>query len=158
MLCSRRSGLMLFAIGTSLLLSGCGRDPVLRVNEAVVKLSPVDNNPSAMYFTVHGGASDVYLVAVTSRSVIRTEMHETAKDAKTGMVSMTKIDRLKVPAGSKIEFRKGGKHVMLYGINRPARGLERLDAEFVFSNGSRILVETPIESISTDAADEHSNH
>jgi periplasmic copper chaperone A len=155
---SRRSSLIAIAMGAALMLSGCGRDSVLRVKDAVLKLSPVESNPSAMYFTVYGGPADVYLVGVTSRSSVRTEMHETTKDAKTGMVSMAKLNRIKVPADSKIEFAKGGKHVMMWGINRPARRLQRIDVEFVFSNGIRILVETPIEAISTEAADDHSNH
>jgi copper(I)-binding protein len=154
---SRRTGLILVALAPVMLLAGCGRDPVLRVNEAVVKLSPVDSNPSAMYFNIHGGPADVHLIAVTSRSAIRIEMHESSVDAKTGMMTMTKIDRLAVPKGSKIEFRRGGKHVMLWGINLPARRLQRIDVEFVFSNGDRILVETPIEKIA-DESGEHSSH
>lgn len=154
---SRHAAFFLACLTPALLLAGCGRDPVLRVNEAVVKLSPVDSNPSAMYFNLYGGPADVHLIAVTSRSSIRTEMHESSVDAKTGMMTMTKIDRLNVPKGSKIEFRRGGKHVMLWGINLPARRLQKIDVEFVFSNGDRILVETPIEKIA-DEPGEHGSH
>lgn len=155
---SRRSiPILLMALSPALLLSGCGRDPVLRVNEAVVKLSPVDSNPSAMYFTVHGGPRDVTLISISSRSAIRTEMHESSVDPKTGMATMSKIDRIEVPAGGKIEFRKGGKHAMLWGINMPARRLEKIDVEFLFSNNDRILVETPIQKM-TSKSGEHSGH
>jgi periplasmic copper chaperone A len=147
---SRRSSLMLLASAPALLLAGCGKEPVLRVNQAVVKLSPVEKNPSAMYFTLYGGPADVELVSVSSRSAIRADLHESKVDPKSGMMSMEKIDRLKVPAGSKILFKQGGKHLMLSGINMPARRLERIDVEFVFSNGDRILVETPIEKIAAD--------
>jgi periplasmic copper chaperone A len=147
---SRRSGLMLLAAAPALMLGSCGKEPVLRVNQAVVKLSPVDQNPSAMYFTLYGGPTDVELVSVSSRSAIRADLHESTVDPKNGMMSMDKIERLKVPAGSTIEFKHGGKHLMLSGINMPARRLERIDVEFVFSNGDRILVETPIEKIATD--------
>jgi hypothetical protein len=153
----RLSVLILLAIGPALLLSGCSKKAVLRVDEAVVKLSPVDQNPSAMYFTLHGGPSDVDLIAVTTPSAIRLEMHESAVDPKSGIVSMKKINRVKVPAGSKIAFRKGAKHIMLWGINLPARRLQRIDVEFVFSNGDRLLVETPIEAIS-GKDDGHSGH
>jgi periplasmic copper chaperone A len=150
MITRRPLAFLLVTIVPALLLSSCGRDPVLRVNQAVVKLSPVDSNPSAMYFTVHGGPRDVKLVSVSSRSAIRVEMHESSVDAKTGMASMAKISRVPVPAGSKVEFRKGGKHVMLWGINLPARRLQRIDMEFLFSNNDRILVETPIQKITTE--------
>jgi copper(I)-binding protein len=156
MLLNRRSGLLLLALTPSFLLTACGREPVLRVKDAVVKLSPVEQNPSAMYFTVYGGPSDTNLIAVSSRSAIRVEMHESKVDPKSGMMTMTKIDRMPVPAGSKVEFKRGGKHAMLFGINLPARRLQEIEMEFVFANGSRILVETPIEALADTA--EHESH
>jgi periplasmic copper chaperone A len=125
MLLNRRSGLLLLALTPGFLLTACGREPVLRVKDAVVKLSPVEQNPSAMYFTVYGGPSDTNLIAVSSRSAIRVE-------------------------------KRGGKHAMLFGINLPARRLQEIEMEFVFANGSRILVETPIEALADTA--EHESH
>ena len=141
----------------ALLIASCGRPAELKVNEAVLKLSPVDTNPSALYFTVHGGEQDVTLLRVTSPSVLRSEMHETAKDAKTGMMTMAKLDRIEVPAKSKIEFKRGGKHVMLWGVNLIARRLEKIEVEFVFSNGDRIRVTAPVEKIEA-GKDEHAGH
>jgi periplasmic copper chaperone A len=141
----------------AMLTSSCGRPAELRVNEAVLKLSPVDSNPSALYFTVHGGEQDVTLLRVSSPSVLRSEMHETVKDAKTGMMTMTKIDRINVPAKGKIEFKRGGKHVMLWGVNLVARRLEKIDVDFVFSNGDRIRVTAPLEKIAA-GGDDHAGH
>lgn len=130
--------------------SGCGRPADLSVHDAVVKLSPVDANPSALYFSVNGGEADVELLRVSSSSVVRSEMHESKVDSKTGMMTMAPLERIKIPAKGKVEFKRGGKHVMLYGINLPARRLEKLDAEFIFSNGDRILVTAPLEKIAAD--------
>jgi copper(I)-binding protein len=141
----------------ALLAASCGRPAELRVNEAVLKLSPVDTNPSALYFTVHGGMQDVALLRVSSPSVLRAEMHDTVKDEKTGMLTMTKIDRIKVPAEGKIEFKRGGKHVMLWGVNLIARRLEKIEVEFVFSNGDRIRVTAPVEKIEAGKG-EHAGH
>jgi periplasmic copper chaperone A len=141
----------------ALLTNACGQPAELKVNDAVVKLSPVDNNPSAMYFTVHGGQRDVELLRVMSQSVVRAEMHDTVSDPKTGMLTMTPLQRIKIPAKGKVEFKRGGKHVMLYGVNLIARRLEKLDAEFVFSDGSRIVVTAPVEKIGA-GADDHAGH
>ena len=84
-------------------------------------------------------------------------MHDSAKDPKTGMMSMNKIERINVPAEGKIEFKRGGKHVMLWGVNLIARRLEKIEVEFVFSNGDRIRVTAPIEKIEA-GKDEHSGH
>lgn len=151
----RRLFLLIPAI--ALLSSSCGRPPELKVNNAVLKLSPVDDNPSALYFTVHGGPQDVSLLRVTSPSVLRSEMHDTVSDPKTGMLTMTKIERLKIPAEGKIEFKRGGKHVMLWGVNLVARRLEKIEVDFIFSTGDRIRVTAPIEKIAA-GADEHTGH
>lgn len=148
---------LLIVPALALLTASCGRPAELRVDQAVLKLSPVDTNPSALYFTVHGGEQPVTLLRVSSPSVLRAEMHDSGVDAKTGMMTMDKIDRIEVPAKGKIEFKRGGKHVMLWGVNLIARRLEKIDVEFVFSNGDRITVTAPLEKIEA-VKDEHSGH
>jgi periplasmic copper chaperone A len=141
----------------ALAASGCGRPAELNVVDAVVQLSPVDANPAAMYFTVNGGETRVELLRVSSSSVVRAEMHDSKLDPKTGMMTMDPIDRLQIPAKGKVEFKRGGKHVMLYGVNLPARRLEKLDAEFLFSNGDRIVVTVPV--VKADAVEgDHASH
>ena len=148
---------LLIVPALALALASCGRPAELRVDEAVLKLSPVDTNPSALYFTVHGGEQNVTLLRVTSPSVLRAEMHDSGVDAKTGMMTMNKLDRIEVPAKRKVEFKRGGKHVMLWGVNLVARRLEKIETEFVFSNGDRIRVTAPVEKIET-SKEEHSGH
>ena len=148
---------LFLVLGFALLASSCGQPAELKVNDAVVKLSPVDNNPSALYFTVYGGEQGVELLRVSSPSIIRAEMHDTMSDPKSGMLTMGKLDRVAVPAKGKLEFKRGGKHVMLWGVNKIARRLEKIEVEFLFSNDERILVTAPIEKIAA-AADEHTNH
>lgn len=142
-------------------LSSCGRAPELRVNDAVVILSPVDSNPAALYFTIHGGPEKVYLNSVLSRSVIRSEVHESKVDPKTGMVTMEPTRKIEIPAKGTVEFKRGGKHVMLWGVNRPARQLKELEAEFIFSNGDRIIVDAEVRAATAgdaDKKDAHSGH
>jgi hypothetical protein len=135
-------------------IAGCGPTPQLRVHDAVVKLSPVDSNPSAMYFTILGGPEDVYLMSVTSTSVIRTEMHESKMDAKTGAMTMEPLDRILIPADGKVEFRRGGKHVMVWGLNMVGRRLGEIEAQFLFSNNERILVKARVEEMDGSEPDE----
>jgi periplasmic copper chaperone A len=143
-----------FAALSLLALSSCSEPPQLRVNEVKLVLGPVDSGPSALYFTVYGGTQDVYLFAATSDSVIRTEMHETGKDAATGMMTMTPQTRIKVPAKGKVEFKRGGKHVMMWGVNLRARRLGETEIQFLFSNGDRILVNAVVQEMDGTIPDE----
>ncbi len=142
------------AVAMAFLLGSCGPTPQLKVKEAVLTLSPVDSNPSSYHFNVYGGPEDVYLLRVSSPSVIRTEMHDVGVDAKTGAVSMSPMDRVLIPAGKKVEFKKGGKHVMVYGVNLIPRRLGEIETEFLFSNDERILVRARVQEADGSDPDE----
>lgn len=142
----------LIAAAPLALLAGCvDQGSVLKVTDARVKLNPVENGPSAMYFTVHGGNKDTTLVEVLSEDVIRIEIHESGKDPKTGMMTMTPVNNVPIPAGGKVEFKPGGRHVMLWGMNRVPIQTGKLEVQFVFANGDRQLAEVPLQKAGEDA-------
>ncbi len=134
-------------------LASCGQGPVLAVHDAVVKLNPIDRNPSALYFTITGGPQNTTLEDVMSPSAIRVAMHETVRDPRTGVTAMKPLLRVAVPAKTDVKFAPGGKHVMLYGINLPARRLSEIGLTFVFGNGERIAVTAPIEAMGDASGD-----
>lgn len=147
-----------FNIGLSasaaILLSSCSPTPQLRVHDALLTLSPVDSNPSSLHFTVLGGPKDVYLLSVGSPSVIRSEMHDVGVDPKTGAVTMKPLDRVLIPADGKVEFKKGGKHVMMWGVNLVPRRLGIMETELVFNSGDRIWVKALVQEADGSEPDE----
>lgn len=134
--------------------SACGGPDKLRVKNAVVTLSPVDSNPSALHFTVYGGEEDVRLLSIYSKSAIRSEMHESKMDADTKMMSMEKTREVNIPAGEKVEFKKGSYHGMAWGVNKIARRMGEMEYEFVFSNRDRILVDAVVQEVDGSIPDE----
>lgn len=136
------------------LLTSCGPAPQLRVHKAVLKLSPVDGNPSALYFTIRGGPKDNALINVNTPSALRTEMHESAIDPKTRAMTMKQLRRVEVPTDGKVEFKQGGKHVMVWGVNLVARRLGEMKTEFVFANSERIVVKVSVQELDGSAPDE----
>lgn len=143
-----------FASVAALLLASCGPTPQLRVHDATLTLSPIDSNPSAFYFKVLGGPKNVYLISVSSPSVIRSEMHDVSVDSKTKAVMMKPMDRVLIPADGKVEFKTGGKHVMMWGVNLVARRLGVMETEFVFNTGERILVKARVQEVDGTDPDE----
>jgi periplasmic copper chaperone A len=150
----RSKSVAVTAIISLALLASCGPTPQLKVKDALVKLSPVDSNPSVLYFTVYGGPEDVQLINVNSPSVLRSEMHDSGVDPKTGAMSMKQMDRVPIPAKGKVEFRQSGKHVMVWGVNLVARRLGEMETEFIFNNGDRILVDAPVQEMDGTVPDE----
>ena len=126
-------------------LSSCGPAPQLGVNDSVINLSPVEGRPASGYFTATGGREDVYLQAVTSQYVQRIEMHETTE--KNSMMSMQPIENVLVPGGEKVEFKAGGKHLMLFGVSQVVVRKGTVDLTFIFSDGTRYIIPTKIQML-----------
>lgn len=149
----------MIALTAPAILSGCNaQKDVLKITDAYVNLNPVEGAPSAFYFTVHGGPKATSLLSVVSEDVIKIEMHESTKDPKTGVMSMSPIASVDIPADGKVEFKPGGKHVMLWGLNRVPVQTGTLEIEFVFGNGERQVVEAPVRSMASDAPSDSKGH
>lgn len=134
---------ILFAIAVpALMLGACAKKQELSVTDASVRLSPVRTNPSAAYFTIHGGAQDVSLIGVSTEVAIRSEMHESMKMGS--MASMKPVTSVQVPAGSTVKFEPGGKHVMLWEVNPGLAPPRHITLNLVFSNGQHIQVDAPL--------------
>lgn len=134
------------SVGTTVLclvaLASCAKEKELDVTDAYVRFSPVAANPSAAYFTLHGGQQDVSLIGVSSEVAIRSEMHESMGSG--GMAAMKPIMSVPVPAGATVNFEPGGKHVMLWKINPGIKPPKHIILNFAFSNGERLQADAPL--------------
>lgn len=139
MLCLAIAGLVLT------LLAGCQPPAQLLVEKAVVQLSPVEGNPSVLYFTIRGGPQDTVLRSISSPSILRLEMHETVEE--NGMSMMRPISSVAVPTRGKVEFEPGGKHVMVWGVDQGARNRGTAEFFFSFSTGEKIAVTAAIKAL-----------
>lgn len=125
-----------------LALAACAKKKELNVTDAYIRVSPVPANPSAAYFTVHGGEKDVNLIDVSTEVAIRSEMHESMNAGD--MASMKPVMSVPIPAKSLVKFEPGGKHVMLYKINPGLKPPKVVTLTFAFSNGERIQADAPL--------------
>ncbi|GAB5488037.1 MAG: hypothetical protein Pars2KO_16070 [Parasphingorhabdus sp.] len=115
----------------------------MRADNAVVKVSPVEGNPSVAYMDLHGGRIEVDLVGVTSDDVVRLEMHETTEED--GMAMMKPMKSVNILPGAKVKMEPGGKHLMLWGVSETAIKRGSLQFKLIYSNDDRILIDARIE-------------
>lgn len=127
----------------ALMLAACADPPPLYVDQAWVKLNANPEAPAAGYFVVHGGAEAVDLRGVITDRALRVELHESAA-GNGGMIEMKPIEKAAIPAKTPVSFAPGGKHLMLWGVNKEAIGQGKLPLTFLFSNGDRIIVDAVI--------------
>jgi periplasmic copper chaperone A len=133
------------AFAAVLLGAGCNNQPVERVTDASVRLPAVAGNPGAAYFTLHGGPANNRLVEVSSPQAIRAEMHDTKTEG--GMMKMTPIESgVEVPAGGRVTFKTGGKHVMLFDVNPKVTPGDTVELTLTYANGRMIEVDAKAEA------------
>ncbi len=129
----RRLGFL--AVVSSVALAGCEKPEGLQVVDPVVRLSANPNAPSVGYFTVRGGPTSDRLLNVTSPLVIQIAMHDHKMDG--GMMKMVPLDGgVEVPANTTVEFKEGGKHLMLFNVNPGVKAGERILMTFTFASGN----------------------
>jgi periplasmic copper chaperone A len=138
---------MMVATAASMLaLAGCDKKPEpLSVSDGWVRLPAVKGQPGAAYFTVHGGPVADRLALVTANLAIRSEMHESMKAG--GMMTMKPLDTgVAIPAGTKVEFKPGGLHVMLFDIRPDLAPPGPMSLSLRFASGTTLTINAEVKS------------
>jgi len=133
-------------------LAGCSGPDRVTVDDAWIRLPAAAGRPGAAYFTLHGGRSDATLIDVSADVAVRAEMHESMGGAG-GMAGMKPLASVAVPAGAKVVFAPGGKHVMLFDINPRAKPGKIFNLTLNFANGGRMYVPATVVGPADPAPD-----
>ena len=100
---------------------------------------------SAAYLLVRndGGTGD-RLTGAESPAASRVELHESFMEGE--VMRMRKVDSLDIPAGSEVELKPGGLHIMLLGITGPLVEGEEIELTLHFERSGDRIVRLPIRS------------
>lgn len=128
----------------------------LTVTDAIVRLPVVPGRPAAGYFTLSGGAKADRLLGVAS-PIARIEMHETLM--ANGRMRMAPMEMLDVPAGQRIAFAPGGKHLMLFGLPAGVKHGADVRLVFTFEKAGAVPVTAVARSATSAPTDDpHAGH
>jgi copper(I)-binding protein len=121
---------------------------------AWARQSPMVMGAGAAYLTLTGGdVNDELVGASVAASIAATvELHETVMaddpmddDSMSSMSSMTmrQVTGIAVPAGTTVELKPGGLHIMLIDLTAPLVSGETFDLSLTFASGETL--EVPVE-------------
>lgn len=140
-----------FLLSPVLLLAAChGRNSEPKVTEAWVRLPAVSGQPAAAYFTIHGGRHAAKLVRMESALAAKTEMHASMKGMH-GMATMVPLVQVDVPASGTVQFRPGGNHAMLIGLDPVVKPGTAVPLRFGFADGTTAEAEAKSVAPGEDA-------
>jgi len=140
-----------------LALAGCNRAPAtprVTVEDAIVTLPAVPGRPGAAYFKLRTNHSPSTLVSVTSPLVQRIELHQTKSD---GMAKITSPEDLSLSRNGRLVFKPGGKHAMLFGINKSVAVGGTIPLTFTVDPAPAITVEAEVRGPG-DVSEGHEEH
>jgi copper(I)-binding protein len=151
-----RKGLSLAAAAASLslLLGACGnrqREP--KVEEVWVRLPAIKGEEGAAYFRLEGNIEGTRLTSVTSPLVRRIELHETVE--KDGVTRMEKRKEIDFPYRGALEFKPGGRHAMLFGINKAVKPGGTVPLTFSFNTAPPVTVDAEVRDATGES---HKGH
>lgn len=109
----------------------------LEVEALWVRATPPNAPVAGGFLTVHNrGPADDRLLAVESATAQRVEIHEMRH--VDGVARMRELEQgLPLPAGSTVELKPGGYHLMFIQPARPFVAGERIAATLVFEKAGR---------------------
>jgi copper(I)-binding protein len=134
-----------------LLIAGChSRSSEPKVTEAWVRLPAIAGQPAAAYFTIHGGRSALRLVRIETALAAKTEMHR-SMTGMDHMATMVPLDHVAVPAHATVQFKPGGNHAMLIGLDPVVKPGTAVPLRFGFADGATAEAEAKTVSAGEDA-------
>ena len=131
-----------------MLLASCSKSgpPDLQISDAWARETVAGQSGTAAYLTLRNvGRGDDRLIDVAASPPLTASIHSTT--TSNGVSSMRPLPSgLAIPAGSTVELKPGGTHVMLMGLQAPLRSGETLKLTLRFEESGERPVEVRVAS------------
>jgi len=116
------------------------------------------SRPGGAYLTVtNKGAEADRLTGAESPVAGRVELHRSGM--ADGMMRMTPVEAIEVPAGGKVALEPGGYHLMLMGLKKPMVAGSKVPLTLVFEKAGRVAVEVTVQPLGGKGpAKDHMGH
>jgi copper(I)-binding protein len=155
------------AIGLSTLVSCGGSDsasdttavatpatPVITVSGQWARTSPDATDMGAAYLTINSDTDDSLVSAMVDSSVAAmAEIHEmvpvesemsTESPMDSSAMTMQEVDQIDIVAGTPLELKPGGYHVMLMKLVKPLLTGETFKVTLTFTKAGAVVVDVPV--------------
>jgi hypothetical protein len=129
----------------AMLLAGCHRPPAdgtVSVRDVWVRLPAARSRPGSAYFRMEAGSEGTRLLGVSSPAVRWIELHETTMSGSTAKMKQRK--EVEFPSRGELVFEPGGRHAMLFGLNRQVKAGDKIPLTFSFNVAPPITVEADV--------------
>jgi periplasmic copper chaperone A len=144
----RRALVVSVVMLAALALAACGGSGGttggITVSDAWARPSPMMERAGAAYLVLqNNGAAEDRLLSVESDIAKAIELHETKESG--GMLEMSPVPNIPVPANGKAELKPGGFHIMLIGLTRELKVGDKVQLTLNFEKAGKIPVTAEVK-------------
>ncbi len=119
----------------------------LKISNVWARTSPMEATNGAVYLTIENGGSEANALVgakVPSSIAMETQVHETKVDAS-GVMAMSEVDQIALPAGKTVKLAPGGYHIMLMELTKPLEQGQRFKVTLQFESGKNKKVTATVK-------------
>ena len=117
----------------------------------------IPNRPGVVYLGIHNnGAATDRLIGARAEGVETVELHLARQ--QDGVMTMTPVEAVEIPAGGMAHLGPGGYHLMLFGIAAPLKDGTSLDVTLIFEIAGEIAVSVPVSRTAREPAHHGDGH
>lgn len=134
-----------FAIFPILLIAQVNAGELL-VSEAYIRGLPPGQTVTAAFMTIRNGYDhDCRLLGADTPVADRAELHQHSHQG--GVMSMRRVPGLSIPAGSQVNLKPGGYHLMLFGLKTPLVDGEAYPLSLLFETCPDVQLNVPVRDV-----------
>ena len=124
------------------------------IKDAWVREVPPGSSVSAAYMTIVNNGGPDQLIAISSDGAKDVEIHTSIVD-ENDVSRMEMLDSLDIKSGQTVEFKPGGMHLMLIGLNESLIGKENVELKLEFKEAGEVVIQVPVKK---DNNESHMHH
>lgn len=131
----------------------------LKIGHPWSRATPAGAKVGGGYLSIENTGTTVdRLVSVSVPFAGRSEIHEMA--VKDGIMTMRPLDNgIELPAGTKVEFKPGGYHIMFMELKQQLKQGEMMKGTLTFEKAGTVDVEFKVDSIAAKGSEgKHKGH
>lgn len=114
--------------------------------DAWVREAPAGRPTTGVFVTVKNAGNAARSIVSGEASVGDTlELHEMVRE--NGMMRMSPVKAIAVPAGGQVELKPGGLHLMLFGLKKALVPGDTVQVELTLDDGSRVKMAAPVRKM-----------
>ncbi len=132
-------------LATLLVAASAASADSIKVENVWARASAGKAAAGGAFMTVHNVGGAERMVAAESDVASRVELHTHLMEG--GMMKMTKVDAIPVPAGGMTALKPGGYHVMFMGLKAPFKEGTSFPLTLVFEKAGKIKVMVSVKAV-----------